>query len=370
MNQSRSYSSKMEINLSAIRHNCTVCIETAGVPVMAVIKANAYGFGAIPVAGACAEAGISSFAVARLEEGLELREAGFAQDILIFALMNTDELEQAVAAGLSVSLNRIEQIETLNNLALRIGYSPKIHLKIDTGMSRFGFLPEELPDVIERIRKARAIQIEGVYSHYANIDDDPEDALNALQKKRFDSALSLLQNAGIRPRWIHFTNSAAVFNSPASHYTLIRIGNGLLGVNPFYYQDFPPYLEKALTWTTQLISVRKIPAGAGVGYAQHETLAEDSWIGVVPVGYGDGYRRVPGNEVLIRGKRVPVIGSVCTDVMMVKLPEKMEAGEEVVLIGRQGNESIDIEMLADRWLTARADVTSGISDRVARTYVN
>lgn len=370
MNQNRSYSSKLEINLSAIRHNCKVCIETAGVPVMAVIKANAYGFGAIPVARACVEAGISSFAVARLAEGLELREAGFAQDILIFALMNTEEFEQAVAAGLTVSLNQIEQIETLENLALRIGYAPKIHLKIDTGMSRFGFLPEELPEVIERIRKARAIQIEGVYSHYANIDDDPEDALNTLQKKRFDSALSLLKNAGIRPRWIHFTNSAAVFNSPESHYTLIRIGNGLLGVNPFYYQDFPPYLEKALTWTTQLISVRKIPAGAGVGYAQHETLATDSWIGVVPVGYGDGYRRVPGNEVLIRGKRVPVIGSVCTDVMMVKLPEKMEAGEEVVLIGRQGDESIDIEMLADRWLTARADVTSGISERVTRTYVN
>ncbi len=338
---------------------------------MAVIKANAYGFGAVPIAEACLRGGAASFAVARLAEGIELREGGICEDVLVFTLMNEEELETAAAYSLSIPLNRFWQIEALNNIALKNGCSPKIHLKIDSGMSRFGFLPSEVPALIAALKNAPALELEGVFSHYANIDDDSADPMNTLQKHRFDDALAQLAAAGISPRWVHFTNSAALFNAPDSRYSLARIGNGLLGVNPFYYEDFPPFLEKTLVWKTKLVSVRKIPAGAGVGYAQHEQMDTDSWIGVVPVGYGDGYRRTPANEVLIHGARVPVIGSVCTDVMMVILPdETYETGDEVVLIGKQGAAEITIEELAVRWHTARADVTAGISARVQRVYLN
>lgn len=335
---------------------------------MAVVKANAYGFGALPVAKACAEAGVESFGVARIQEGIELREGGIRQDILVFSLQDEEEMRGAIGYGLTISLNRFDQIEPLAKIIRESGISPKIHLKIDTGMSRFGFLPEELPELIRILRDNQVNEIEGIYSHYANIDDDPKDPLNMIQKQRFDCALKLLNQAGIHPSQIHFSNSAAAFNSPDSRYTTVRLGSGLLGVNPFYYGDPPDFLMKTLSWKSRLISVRRIPAGHGVGYAQHSYLSEDSLIGVVPVGYGDGYRQATGNKMLIRGQLVPVIGRVCADVSMVKLPEEYQVGDEVVLIGRQGEKEITIEELADLWQITRAAVTCGISSRVERRY--
>ncbi|GEM_PF-447892 len=364
------FSSWLEIDLTAVRSNCRVSMEAACLPLMAVVKADAYGFGALMIARACLDEGVCHFAVARLAEAVRLREAGISQDILVFTLMNRAELAEAVELGLTISLNRLEQIAWLKDLAAETKKTPKIHLKIDTGMSRFGFLPEELPEVIAALRETAELPLDGVYSHYANIDDDPADPLNILQQERFDGALQQLARAGIRPKWIHFSNSAALFHAPLSSCTMVRAGTSLIGVNPFYYQDFPDYMKKCITWKSKLVSVRRIPAGAGVGYSQHTPLLEDTWIGVIPVGYGDGYRRVSGNEVLIRGRRLPIIGSVCTDVMMVKLPERFEVDEVVVLLGCQGSESIDVEELAMRWHTSRADVTTGISARVERKYLN
>jgi len=368
MNKVKYYASYLDINLDAIQHNCRICANKFRVPIMAVVKADAYGFGALPVAKACAEAGVESFAVARIQEGIELREGGIRQDILVFSLQDEDEMQAAVRYGLTISLNRFDQIEPIAKLKRESGISPKAHLKIDTGMSRFGFLPEELPELIRIFRENQINEIEGIYSHYANIDDDPKDPLNSIQKQRFDCALKLLNQAGIQPRWIHFTNSAAAFSNPDSRYTMVRLGNGLLGVNPFYYEEAPDFLMKALSWKSRLISVRRIPAGHGVGYAQHTFLSEDSLIGVVPVGYGDGYHQAEGNKMLIHGQWVPVIGRVCADVSMVKLPEYYEVGEEVVLIGKQGEKEISIEELAKLWHITRAAVTCGISSRVERRY--
>ena len=362
-------SSLLEIDLKAIRDNCRSCMEKTGTPVMAVVKANAYGYGAVEVARTADEAGVDSFAVARVQEGLSLLENGIKKDILVFHAFSQDEIDAAVRNRLILSLNGIEMLPKIERSSRKLQIHARIHLKVDTGMGRFGAFPEEIPSLAEAAMAIGCIEIEGIYSHYANIDEDTNSPLNAIQKERFEKTLDLLRSINISPEKIHCSNSAAAFNTPSTRYNLVRIGCALLGVNPFYYEPFPTYLQRALVWKTRLVSVRKLPAGYGIGYGQHFHLAEDSWIGVIPVGYGDGFRRMENNTVLIGGKKIPVVGSVCTDASMVLLPEYFPIGEEVILLGRQGSESIEVEDLADRWHTTRADVTTGISDRVARIYL-
>ena len=362
-------SSSLEIDLKAIRQNCHYCIEATGVPVMAVVKANAYGYGAVEVAHAAEESGIDSFAVARVQEGLILLENGIKKDILVFNAFTQDEIDIAVKNRFILSFNHIEMLSKFEHSSRKFHIPARIHLKVDTGMGRFGVFPEEIPAMAEKAAATGCVRIEGIYSHYSNIDDDPNSPFNEIQKERFEKAIELLRSVNIFPARIHCSNSAAAFNKPSTRYNMVRIGSALLGVNPFYYEPFPAFLHRALQWKTHLVSVRKFPAGYGISYGQHFHLPEDSWVGVIPVGYGDGFRRVSNNTVLIRGKTIPVIGSVCTDASMVLLPEFFPIGEEVVLLGRQGSESIEIEDLAERWRTTRADVTCGITNRVGRIYL-
>ena len=336
---------------------------------MAVVKANAYGFGAAVIAVAEEETGIEAFATARVSEAMVLKNAGITKDILIFNAFSQAEIDIAVENGFLLSLNNFEMITKIQTAARQFQKKVRIHLKVDTGMGRFGVFPEEIPLLAKMALDAGCIEIDGIFSHYASIDDDPECSFNAVQRKRFEDALDLLRETGVEPNRIHCSNSAGALNTPLTRYNMVRIGSALLGLNPYYYAAFPDFLRRTLTWKTQLVSVRKLPAGYGISYGQNYHLNEDAWVGVIPVGYGDGFRRVKNNEVLIGGKRVPVIGNVCTDASMVLLPQFFPTGEEVILIGRQGSESIEIEDLAKRWNTARADVTSGITGRVARRYL-
>jgi alanine racemase len=363
------FSTWLEIDLNAIRENCRSCMEITGTPMMAVVKANAYGYGAVDVARIANEVGVDSFAVARVQEGLTLLENGIKKDILVFHAFSQEEIDAAVSNRLVLSLNGIEMLPKIECSSRKFQIPARIHIKVDTGMGRFGVFPEEIPSLAEAAMATGCIQIEGIYSHYANIDDDPDSPLNVIQKERFEKSLDLLRSINIYPAKIHCSNSAAALNTPSSRYNLVRIGCALLGVNPFYYEPFPSYLQRALVWKTRLVSVRKLPAGYGIGYGQHYHLAEDSWIGVIPVGYGDGFRRMHDNVVLIGGKKIPVVGSVCTDACMVLLPDYFPIGEEVILLGKQGSESIEVEDLAERWHTTRADVTTGITDRVDRIYL-
>lgn len=336
---------------------------------MAVVKANAYGFGAAVIAMAEAETGIEAFATARVSEAMTLKDAGITKDILVFNAFSQTEIDIAAEKGFLLSLNNFDMIPKIQNAAQRFRKKVRIHLKVDTGMGRFGVFPEEIPLLAKTALDTGRIKIDGIFSHYARIDDDPKCPFNALQRQRFEHALSLLRGIGVEPNRIHCSNSAGALNTPLTRYNMVRIGSALLGLNPYYYAAYPDFLKRTLTWKTQLVSVRKLPVGYGISYGQNYHLQENAWVGVIPVGYGDGFRRVNNNEVLIGGKRVPVIGNVCTDACMVLLPQFYPAGEEVILIGRQESESIEIEDLAKRWNTARADVTSGITGRVARRYL-
>ncbi len=363
----KTYSSYMEIDLNAVTHNTRLVIERTGKPLMAVVKANAYGFGAVAIARACERGGAASFAVARLAEALELREAGIDKDILVFTLMDADEYRQALEQTLIISVFRFDQLVLLASLSQKLQIVPKIHLKMNTGMNRLGFNLDELPALIGKIRELQ-LPIEGIFSHYANIDEDLDDPLNREQHERFVQTLCAFRKAGFNNLIGHMTNSAAAYNSPESYFDLIRMGSSLVGVNPFYYGEKPEGIQNAMVWKTRLISVRQVPAGEAFGYSQSVKLEHNTLIGVIPVGYADGFHRVEGNEVLICGKRQKVVGSICADVSFVVLDDAYPVDEEVILIGGQGDTALTIELLADKWHTTRADVTSGISSRVGRIY--
>lgn len=363
----KTYASYMEIDLNAVAHNTRMIIERTGKPLMAVVKANAYGFGAVAIARACEQGGATSFAVARLAEAVELREAGINKEILVFTLMDAEEYRQALRQSLTISVFRFDQLALLASLSQELQIEPKIHLKINTGMNRLGFNLDEVSALIAKIRELQ-LPVEGIFSHYANIDEKLDDPLNREQHERFVQAERAFRDAGFTALTRHMTNSAAAYNAPESYFDLIRMGSSLLGVNPFYYGEKPEGIQNSMVWKTRLISVRLIPAGEAFGYSQSARLERDTFVGVIPVGYADGFHRVEGNEVLIRGKRHKVVGSICADVSFVVLDKAYPVDEEVILIGGQGEAALTIELLADRWNTTRADVTSGISLRVGRVY--
>ena len=359
----------LEVDHTAIAHNTRYVLEVSKVPLMAVVKTNAYGFGAEDVARTALKAGASWLAVARCGEAFALRAAGITAPILVLGMATASEVDAALDQQITLTLYGAEIAEIYAGRAAAAGRDLQVHLKIDTGMGRLGVMAEDAVALADYVRSLGGITIRGAYSHLSMVEDEANDPLTPLQLQRFSSALAGLNAAGIFPEWVHCSNSASLLSQPQSRFNLVRGGSILLGVNPFYYCPAPDELQRTLSWKAQLASCRQLPAGWGVGYGQTYRAASDEWVGVLPVGYGDGFRRVPGNEVLIRGKRTPVVGTVCTDMCMVRLTEPLPVGEEVVLIGRQGDEAIWIEDISKRWRISYADVTSTISGRVPRVVV-
>lgn len=363
-----SYPNWLEIDLPAVTQNTREVLRQTGVPLMAVVKANAYGMGAVPIGQAMLAGGASYLAVARGCEALALRRAGIQAPVLLFGLPAAGELDELIAAGVTFTLTGCEAVERYAQRAAALNAAVRVHLKVDSGMGRFGVLAEEaLP--LARLALERGLELEGIYTHFAMIDSDPRDPLNALQLERFAQALAALAAAGIRPRWVHAANSAAALGHPETRFNMVRAGSAMLGIRPFYYAPFPAYLRRVLTWKARLLSCRRLPAGWGVSYGQTYHASGDELIGVIAAGYADGFRRGGANEVLIAGQRAPVVGRVCADNCMVRLPVELSPGSEIVLLGEQGGESIQIEDLAARWNTAQADVVSTITPRVERVYL-
>lgn len=359
----------LEVDHSAIAHNTRYVLEVSKVPLMAVVKANAYGFGAEEVARTALKAGATWLAVARCGEALALRAAGITAPILVLGMATVGEVDCALEQQITLTLYSAEIAQIYAGRAAAAGRELQVHLKIDTGMGRLGVMAEDAGVLAEHVKSLGGVSIKGAYSHLSMVEDEENDPLTPLQLQRFSLAMDGLHAVGIDPEWVHCSNSASLISHPQSRFNLVRGGSILLGANPFYYRPFPQELQRALSWKAQLASCRQLPAGWGVGYGQTYRAASDEWVGVLPVGYGDGFRRIPGNEVLICGKRTPIIGTVCTDMCMVRLPELLPVGEEVVLIGSQGDEAIWIEEVSKRWHISYADVTSTISGRVPRIVV-
>jgi alanine racemase len=359
----------IEINLSAVEDNVKALRSIAGVPVMAVVKANGYGHGAVEVSRAALAAGASWLAVSCAEEALVLRQAGIAVPILVLGMVTAQEADEAIAAGLSLTVYCRESAELYSKRASALGRSVCVHLKVDTGMGRLGALPGEDTLALARaIAAMPSVHLEGVFTHLACADEEnPAPTLEQLSK--FNATLKALQGIGIRPAWIHAANSAATLAFPQARFDIVRAGVAVYGVHPSPHVLLPPSFRPALSWKARLVSCKALPPGWGVSYGMEYHTAGEETVGVIPVGYADGWRRNRPNLVLLHGRRTPVIGRVCMDQCMVRLPEDASLGTEVVLIGRQDGEEIRVEEVAERWGTINYEVITGISARMPRVYV-
>jgi alanine racemase len=368
---------RAEVDVGALARNVQTLRGVApGMALLAMVKANAYGHGATLVAPVLESLGVELLGVALVEEGLELRRAGVNAEILVLGGAYEGAWEALLEARLIPAVFREDQLEALEAAAKRMGARPDAHLKVDTGMSRLGALPDEVPALLSRAR-ALGIELSGVMSHFANADLR-DAAVTERQLEVFARVLAQVEAAGFHPRWRHLANSAAVIALPpaktAFTYNLVRPGLALYGVSPAAWIVPPNPLEPVLSWKTAVIHVKTVPTGTAVSYGGTWTARRPTRIATLPVGYADGYPRRLSNraEVLVRGQRAPVVGRVCMDLCMVDVTDVpgTALGDEVVLLGRQGSQEVGVVELAS-WLdTMPYEVLCGVGARVPRVAVH
>jgi alanine racemase len=345
---------RAEVDLGAVRHNVrTLQRKATNSRLMAVVKADAYGHGAAEVAHACIEAGADSLAVVTVEEGIELRHAGLEVPILVFTDLLPDKLPLAAEHRLAVTAHSIPS-------ARRISAHPDlaVHLKVNTGMNRWGVEPSEVGEA----RKILGPQLAGVYTHFASADSD--DGATKRQIEVFDSVLAAQPFGGVL---VHAANSAATLWHPLSHYDLVRPGVALYGLHPAGDEGDPASedLRPAMALTSYVAAVRRLAPEEGVSYGLTFRAEETMFAATVPVGYAEGYRRAlsGGAEALIRGRRRPLLGRVTMDACVFGVDGAVGVGDEVVLLGAQGGERVGAEELGSRSGTINYEITTGINPR-------
>jgi alanine racemase len=338
------------IDLGAIERNCRRLPK----PLCAVVKANAYGHGTLPVAGAALAGGAEWLAVAAADEAAELRAGGIDARLLVMGALTRDELRTAIAADADV----VAWSEEVAELA------PRVHVKLDTGMGRLGTKDRELA-----LRLAARPNAVGLMTHFATADELGDDHFPA----QLAAFREFVDEVGRDDLLVHAANSAAALRDPGSHFGMVRCGVAIYGLDPFQEDPGAHGLEPALSLRSWVASVRRLEPGESAGYGRRWRAEEPTWLATVPVGYGDGWRRALTNnaDVLIRGRRHPLAGAVSMDNVTVALgPETdVELGDEVVLIGRQGDERILAEEVARRLGTINYEVTAGLLPRVRREPV-
>lgn len=364
-----------EIDLSAIRHNLKVIRETVGPRrlIMAVVKADAYGHGALVVAKEALKAGADWLGVAMVEEAVELRNGGLEAPILVLGPVFPSQADVIVEREISVCLFTEHMAQALDRAASKKATTAKVHIKVDTGMNRLGIPWHEGLDFMELLKRYPRIEVQGVYSHLATADC-PEECFTFLQLDRFFDFQRRAKDRGMELGVCHLANSAALFTLDASRLDMVRAGIAIYGCSTgaVDYMGLP--LRPALSWKTRIAHLREIEAGDSVSYGCTFVATKRSRIAVIPVGYGDGLPHALSNrgEVLVRGTRAPIVGRVCMDTAMIDVShvEGVEVGDEVVIIGAQGTERIRAEEVAEKLKTISYEVLCGISKRVPRLYVD
>ena len=362
-----------EIDLVALGSNYRALKETgAGAEVMAVVKADAYGHGAVEVTRALRAEGCGHFGVARVSEARELRAACVRERIYLLGGFLAAEAGDIVALDLTPFVYDTALIGPLQRAAetqARAGF--QIHLKIDSGATRLGILPGELDRAIAELDRAPSLEVEGVCTLLVNAGD-PQSPVTDAQLETFNAASARLHAAGIHPPVAHVANSAASVLRPDAHYSLLRPGLAIYGLPPVLAVRERLELRPVMTFKTRVLQVKKVAAGVGVSYGHTFVTPRPSAIGVLAVGYADGYRRglQHGGEVMIRGRRAPVVGAVCMDLTMVDLTDVPGAsvGDEVILWGGAGEAMISVNDIARLAQTISYEMLCTVGKRVPRMY--
>ena len=366
---SSAHSTWVNIDLSIIENNVSLLARLSAVPVMAVVKANAYGHGIIPISRAALRGGAEWLAVARVEEALGLRAAQFKCPILVMGYIPAENYREALENDISITIWSVEQLKALAAVSRTIQGHIKVHLKIDTGMSRLGVSSNDALPLAVLINDTPDVILEGLFTHYARADELEQESAKE-QESDFLNILDSINGAGIHPAWVHAANSAGSLYLPHSRFSLVRPGISIYGLHPSHERQLPPGFRAALEWKAVLSQVKILPPGRGVSYGHEYVTKGHERIGTIPVGYADGFRRTHGNQVLVGGKLVPVVGRVCMDQVSVQLDQVpgAQVGDEVVIIGAQGESSLTAEQVAARWGTINYEVVCGIAERVPRVY--
>lgn len=363
-----------EVDLDAIAHNVAAIKRHVGdcVIVMAVVKANAYGHGIIPVAHTVLESGASWLAVNRLGEGVGLRRAGIDAPILVMGYTPPSGAATAVAHDLRLTVTSSALAESLSVAASQAGKTAPFHVKVDTGMGRSGLLPDEAPGFIGTLRQLPGLKLEGVFTHFAVADLADKDYTRQ-QFAAYLKIVAALEREGIEVPIRHVANSAATLDLPDMHLDAVRPGIAIYGLHPSDHVEPRLPLRPALALKSRVGRVRTLPIGSSISYGRTFITERPTPVALVPVGYGDGYIRLNSNRgaVLIHGQRAPIRGRVCMDQFVVEISgiEDVQPDDEIVLIGRQGGDLLSAEEVAAWGETINYEVVTQLMPRVPRVYL-
>jgi alanine racemase len=361
------------IDLGALEHNFNEArSRISGRKVLAVVKANAYGHGAVEVSRRLLQCGAHMLGVALVEEGRELREAGIDAPILVMGAIFPEQAEAAVSLSLASVVFTGSGARVLSDAAKKLGTKASVHVKIDTGMGRIGIPPDEAPRLIAEMRGLPGLAVEGLMTHFADADLCNKEFASR-QIGRFEQLIGRLDADGISVPIRHAANSAAVLDFAGALFTMARPGLMLYGYNPLEEQVAGRFdLRPVLSLVTRIAFIKKVPAGVPISYGRTFVTGRESVIATLPIGYADGYSRGLSSkaEVLVRGARAPLVGRVCMDMCMIDVTgvPGVSEGDDVVLIGSQGSERITADELAAKTGTIAYEVLCGISSRVPRIY--
>ncbi|WP_099363885.1 alanine racemase [Fredinandcohnia onubensis] len=338
------------------------------VDVMAVVKANAYGHGDVEVAKTALEAGATYLAVAFIDEAISLRHGGIDAPILVLGASRPTDVVIAAEHNISLTIYSEEWLdEVLKNYQ---GNTPlTLHLKLDTGMGRLGVKEKgEIQTILKKVEQSPQLQLDGVFTHFATADEIDTSYFD----QQYRNFLEMLEWIPNKPKLIHCGNSATGYRFPDKVFNVVRLGIGMYGMTPSpeIKDQLPCELEQAFSFHSKLVHVKQISKGEKVSYGATFTADEDMWVGTVPVGYADGWiRKLQNTNVLIDGELCQIIGRVCMDQFMVRLPNKLPVGTKVTLIGEQNNRFISVDDVASALETINYEVTCTISFRVPRIFL-
>jgi alanine racemase len=363
------------IDHEALRSNLRQIRDRVGsrIKILCMVKANGYGHGAAEISQALVGAGADAFGVATLEEALQLREAGIQALLIVLAGVFPDQLDTFLEYKLTPVVHDLVSLRALDRESSRRQVQLKVHLKVDTGMGRLGFLAADADQWIGAIKQAKSLHIQGVFSHFSHAESVQGDYTQK-QLQIFKRVLGQLRSASVVPDLVHLANSAATITLPAAYFDMVRPGLMLYGVYPSPNMKEQISLKPVLSWKSKILQLKNVPSGTSVSYGQTYVTQRESLIATLPIGYADGYPRLLSNrgEALVRGQRARIAGRVCMDLTMIDVTDirNVRQGDEVVLLGRQGGAEISADEIAAWANTISYEILTSIGTRVPRIHYN
>ncbi len=363
---------RAEIDLQALKHNLSLTRKLAGdAGVMAVVKAEAYGHGLVPISRILAGEGVDYLAVSFLEEGVELRREGIDTPVLVMGGLVDEQIELYLDHNLDITVSSVWKARQVDEIAAKRGINASVHLKIDTGMGRVGQQWHTANILFMEVSHLKHLNIKGLYTHFATADDD-DTTLARMQLRRFNDVIETARGFGIDPPFIHAANSSALMRfTDKVRFTMVRPGIMLYGWSASRQLGYGFDLRPVMALKTSVVFVKRPPQGSTVGYGATWKSPGDRWIATLPIGYGDGYPRRAGNRawVWLRGKRCPVVGRVSMDQITVDAGSEVYLGDEAVLFGMSEGKCISIWELCESIDAIPYEITCGLTARVPRVYL-